>query len=108
MPKFYASVGKRVRALEKHEEISHGESMSKINKEYGSLRGNANKDLESFGDSEVFSKASKTFPDQVIVRDYPRNPTGSFPELNDTLQGVDEQNRQDANKVKHGKFPYKA
>lgn len=105
--KYHSSMGKRVKALEKHEEYSHGESMKEIGREQ-SLRGNANRNNESFSDEVFPERGGYPLPDNVIMKEYPRNPTASFPELDDTIRGIDKQNSEDASKVKHGKFPYKA
>lgn len=102
MPKrYHKSLSSRIKGLERHEEMEHGSAFyegaeERYSQEY--------KDGAMIGDDRT---SYANMPQQVIMREYPKTYGAAYPELNDTMGGVDKSNEMDARKTKHDKFPSK-
>lgn len=109
MPKrYHSSVGSRVRKLEKHEEMEHGMSMGKLGSSfYDSRDDRRRQEVEDGNMIHEDHMAMANMPQNVIIREYPKSYGATYPELNDVISGIDEQNKNSASKTKHERFPSK-
>jgi len=106
--KFHKSVGSRVKRLERHEEMEHGMNMKDLGSSFYDSAGRRNR--TEYEDSRMIKEdysAQANLPQEVIMKKYPSEGDASYPDLNDTMLGIDEQNRSDMRKMKKNRFPSK-
>jgi len=97
----------RINRLERHEEMEHGESMKKLGSSYYDGYDNRREDEREAGHMIPDDRTSfANMPQNVIFKAYPTTSGASY-ELDDTIKGVDEQNKRDGRKIKHERYPSK-
>ena len=106
--KYHNPMSSRVKRLERHEEAEHGVDIKKLGSAfYDSMDTRKRLEVEDSHMIREDRMAMANLPQNVIIKEYPKTVNAQYPELNDTLSGIDEQNMLDARKTKHDRFPSK-
>ncbi len=98
-------MSERIRKLERHEESEHGSSFGE-----GYYAGPEDRTRQERQDGSMISEdhsATANLPQMPIMKEYAKVGGAMYPELNDTISGLDEESRL---AMKHGKkerFPSK-